>query len=51
MFLEAKVIRLGEITEDLWKKVAELEVQIRPITPPEALEEWSKATPESMKKI
>ena len=34
MFAYAKVIRLGEIVEDLRKKVVELEAQVRPSTPP-----------------
>ena len=34
MFAEAKVFRLGEIIENLCKKVAELEFQVQPSTPP-----------------
>ena len=42
IFLEAKVIQLGEIAEDLRKKVTKLEVHIRARTPPEFLEEQRK---------
>ena len=37
---KSKVARLGEIEENLRKKVTELELQLRPSTPTEVLEEW-----------
>ena len=51
MFPEAKVIRLGKIANDLRKKVTKLEEQIRPSTPPEVLEERTKAAAKATKKI
>ena len=43
MFAESKVRRLGEIIEDLRKKVAELETQVRPNIPIEVLDERRKS--------
>ena len=51
MFIEAKVIRLGKIADDLCKKVMELEAQVKPITPPKVLEERRKSVAEDVKKI
>ena len=51
MFVEAKVFRLGEIAKDLCKNVTELEAQVTPSTPPEALEERRQTTTEAVKKI
>ena len=38
MFPEDKVIRIGEIVEDLHQKITELEEKIKPSTPPQVLE-------------
>ena len=51
MFAEAKVIRLGEIEQDLHKKVTDLEAQVKPTTPPEVLEERRMTTTKAIKKI
>ena len=48
MFLEDKVIWLGEIVEDLCKKVIELESQVTPSTPLEVLEERRKSATEAL---
>ena len=50
-FPEAKVIRIGEIVDELRKKVANLEVQLKPSTPPKVLEERRKAAIEATKTI
>ena len=51
MVVEAKVFRLGEIEEDLCKKVVELEAQVTPSTPLQVLEERRKEATEDAKKI
>ena len=51
MFSEAKVIRIGDIMEDLRKRVAELEAQVKPSTPLEVLEESRKVATQAVKKI
>ena len=51
MFPKSKVIQLGEIAEDLRKKVVELEMQLKPSTPPKVLEERRKATTQATRRI
>ena len=51
MFLEAKVIQLGEIEYDLHKKVIDLEVQLKPSTPLDVIEARRKVVTEAAKKI
>ena len=43
IFVEAKVIRLGEIEGHLRKRVVELETQVRPNIPIEVLDERRKS--------
>ena len=51
VFVEYKYFRLGEIAENLCKRVAELELQVKPNTPPEVLEERRKETTEAATRI
>ena len=51
MSVEVKVFQLGDIAKNLCKKVAELEVQMTPNTPPYLLEERRKETTEATNKI
>ena len=51
MFVESKLNRLGEITVELCKNVTYLEVQVKPSTPPEVLEEITMTVAEVVKKI
>ena len=50
-FSEAKVFRLGEVAGNFQKRVTELELQVKPSTTPEVLEERIKATTEAVTKI
>ena len=51
MFVEYKVFWLGEIAENLRKRVADLELQVKSSTPPEVLEERRKIITEASKRI
>ena len=51
MFLETKVIQLGEIVEELLQKVKKLEAHVKPSTPLEVLEKRRKVAPEVAQKI
>ena len=51
MISEAKYFRLGEIAENLHKRVVELESKMTPNTPPEVLEERRKVVTEAMQNI
>ena len=51
MFAESKVFQLGNIAENLCKKVTKLKVQVTPSTPPKVLEERRKEATEVAKKI
>ena len=51
MYAESKLFQIGEIAENFCKKAIELEAQVKPSTPLEALEERRKEAIEYTKRI
>ena len=51
IFAESKVFQIGDIVENLRKKVAELELQVTPSTPLEVPKERIKETIKAAKRI
>ena len=51
MFAEEQFFILGEVTENLYKQVAELESKMMPSTPPNLLEDQKKAKTEAVQNM
>ena len=51
MFSKAKLFWLGEFADNLCKRVMELELQVKPSTPPEVLKKRRKLATKSVKRI